>query len=466
MQNFYRLLASLKRAVTSSLIQLTGVTTAGLVFTLMAVTALLASPTDKIQADGSDAAHMVIQFELGEVIVRPVLFTAPISGLKALELTGLEVITNDFGFGVAVCSIEGVGCPAESCFSCDPLGRSWANTQWDGAQWQGTPGASSTSINNGAIEGWAWGNYGPSPDFLPPTPPPAPPIITASKAIDWLRSQQQANGSYGSAGSTAEAITALGANKLTGRAGYLLTAAPAYADDGPAEAGKLAVALAAAESCWPGRAIQPTGYYSAATGIFSTDTGRQVWAMLGTSALSQTVPTPAIAFLNSLFQPDSGSGGSGWEWEPGFGLDTNTTALAIQALVAAGEDPASSTEVAAALTYLHAAQNTDGGFPYDPYSSFGTDSDTNSTAYVVQALIAAGEDPTAPAWTINNTNPISHLLDMQLPDGSFEWQPGALFGRQASTQQAIPALLGRAQPVHMIALAPCTEAYLPVIQKD
>ena len=142
MQNFYRLLASLKRAVTSSLIQLTGVTTVGLVFTLMAVTALLAWPTDKIQADGSDAAHMVIQFEPGDVIVRPVLFTAPISGLKALELTGLEVITNDFGFGVAVCSIEGVGCPAESCFSCDPLGRSWANTQWDGAQWQGTPGAS------------------------------------------------------------------------------------------------------------------------------------------------------------------------------------------------------------------------------------------------------------------------------------------------------------------------------------
>ena len=46
------------------------------------------------------------------------------------------------------------------------------------------------------------------------------------------------------------------------------------------------------------------------------------------------------------------------------------------------------------LAYLDALQNTDGGLPYaaggDPTS------DANSTAYVVQALVTAGEDSRAP----------------------------------------------------------------------
>ncbi len=148
----------------------------------------------------------------------------------------------------------------------------------------------------------------------------------------------------------------------------------------------------------------------------------------------------------------------------GLTSDTNTTALAIQALIAAGE-PISSTVVVNALNFLKTSQNEDGGFPYDPDSSWGTQSDTNSTAYVVQAIWAAGQDPTVDPWVINQTNPIEFLLNMQLEDGSFEWQDGS-GSNLLATQQAIPALLGNPYPFHISTLLECETDYIPSIKKD
>jgi prenyltransferase beta subunit len=208
---------------------------------------------------------------------------------------------------------------------------------------------------------------------------------------------------------------------------------------------------------------QPLTYYVEATGIYSGGfgaggAGPQSWGMMGTGALSQTIPTGAVDQLKSTINPDGG-----WGWVPG-NSDTNGTALAIQALAAAGES-LSSTAIVSGLNYLAAAQNSDGGFPYDPASSFGTDSDTNSTAYVVQALLAAGEDPITGTWLISTTNPISYLLSMQLPDGSFEWQPGS--GSNAlATRQAIPALLGRPFPLQISDLRTCPVRFLPIIGKN
>jgi squalene cyclase len=177
------------------------------------------------------------------------------------------------------------------------------------------------------------------------------------------------------------------------------------------------------------------------------------------------VPGLALDHLKGLQQPDGG-----WEWDTGWGSDTNSTALAIQSLAAAGE-PAASPVIIDGLDYLEGAQNDDGGFPYSPVSPWGTDSDTNSTAFVVQALLAAGDSPTDSRWLtytngITPTNPISFLLSMQLADGSFEWQPGAGGDRQASTRQAITALLGRPFPLEVAELDNCRACYLPIIRKS
>jgi hypothetical protein len=434
---------------------------------------LLASPADETRAQDPDEAHVIVQFDDEELTGRQIEFTAPISGLKALELTGLEVVTKDFGFGIAVCSIEGVGCPADDCF-CDPV-NFWNNFYWDGSAWQGyMVGADASVINDGAVEGWRWGAFGISM-------PPAPPIIAAVDGLEWLRPLQSADdGGYGSDGPTAETLSAVGANGYRATEWrkadspslltYFLVNGAAFADSGVASSGKMAVALAAGDGCWPRGSVDPMSYYHPDTGAFSstnpfdTGTGAHMWGMLGTAALSQSVPPLAAEYLKDLQQSDGA-----WEWDIGFDTDTNSTALAIQALIAAGESPGSA-NIVDALDYFDGAQNDDGGFPYSPTSPWGTDSDTNSTAYVVQALLAAGESPTDARWAkvtdgITPTNPISYLLGMQLADGSFEYQEGAPGDQQSSTRQAIPALLGRPLPLSVMELDQCPTIYFPLILK-
>jgi prenyltransferase beta subunit len=175
--------------------------------------------------------------------------------------------------------------------------------------------------------------------------------------------------------------------------------------------------------------------------------------------LSETIPSGAVDQLKSTINVDGG-----WGWVAGSS-DTNGTALALQALVAAGES-LSATEVISGLAYLDAAQNSDGGFPYDPASLTTTESDANSTAYVVQALMATSQDPFTGTWLISDTHPISYLLSLQLANGSFEWQAGS-GTNQLATQQAIPALLGRPYPLRINPnLETCPARFLPVITKN
>ena len=432
----------------------------GIILMLGAVVML---PVLETRADGPDKAYIVIQFDENTAIVRPISFTAPISGYAALQMTSLSLSTSDSGFGPAVCAIEGVGDAAANCFGTGY----WAYSFWNGSAWEDYPvGANSSTIAAGAIELWAW-----SPAYTPPpTPASGPQFVAVTKAINWLAGQKQTNGSYGSPSSTAEVVTAFGANRQAtkfGGVGYLLATGANASDNDPALSAKLAIGLSAVESCWPNGGLTPTDYYSATTGAYGFKSlgsaGRQAWAILGAKAISNSVPTPAIDLLKSKFVDHAGSGGGGWEWEDisAFPPDTNTTALAVQALVATGESVTSSTEISKALLYFKAAQNADGGFSYDPDVSAPT-SDVNSTAYIVQALIAAGEDPLSSPWTISGTNPVSYLLSKQLPDGRFQGSNSD----QLSTQQAIPALLGYPLPIKETALPACKQIFLPGVAKN
>jgi len=414
-------------------------------------------------ADPGSAEHgyIIVQFDDHDLAARAITFTTPISGLRALELSGLNVVTANFDWGSAVCSIEGVGCPAEKCF-CD-ANRFWGYNYWDGNAWQGyLVGADTSSLNDGAVEGWRWGAWN-------STMWPARPVTAALQALDWLRPQQSlTDGGYGSESGSAETAMAVGANHYSAAAwrrqgdspslaNYWLRWASSYSRGGAAEAGKLAVGAASTDICWPYNTLQPSAYYSATNGIYGIGAGRQAWAILGTLALSETVPAQATQYLKDLVQPNGG-----WAWQPGFGTDTNTTALALQALIATGESP-TSTLTTQGLAYLKSAQNAeDGGFTYDPNVS--TASDANSTTYVLQALLATGQDPTAVAWSVGQNTAISYLLGLQLPDGSFEWQKDqGLGGSQLATRQAIVALLGRTFPLRVAQSTACRTGYLPLV---
>jgi len=409
----------------------------------------------------SDQAHVAIQYNPHNQVVREIDFTAPISGLAALQLTGLEVITADYGFGVSVCSIAGVGCPADDCWCQYP--KFWNYEYWSEGKWQSySVGAGSSVVNGGAVEGWRWAEWGVG------SLPPAPAMVAASNALKWLSTQQsETDGGVGEGafkGSTsADSLIAIGSNQLEAGAwrrqptspslmAYFLENARSYANTS-GRAGKLATGLTSADGCWPMNVSQPLDFYDSSTGAFSTDANSQAWAMIGTMSLSQTVPLTATHYLTGMQQPDGG-----WGY-PGLGSSTSTTAWAIQALIASGQ-PVDSSYVVSGLNFIKSTQNVDGGF-YDT-AIFGTASDTNSTANAAQAILAAGQDPLAGTWRIDSTNPISYLLSMQLSNGAFEWQTG--FGADLmATAQAIPALLGRPFPLEIEALTNCPTLYLPAV---
>ena len=62
--------------------------------------------------------------------------------------------------------------------------------------------------------------------------------------------------------------------------------------------------------------------------------------------------------------------------------------------------------------------------------------DANSTAIVVQALIAAGQDPTAQEWQ----NVYRSLLAFQTSNGGFSYQLDPLEDNLFATVQMLPAL--------------------------
>jgi uncharacterized repeat protein (TIGR01451 family) len=403
--------------------------------------ATLSSAADAIPTQETPSTvYVVVRFGDNDVIVRAVTFTHPITSYRALELAGLDPVGVNTAYGLMLCGINGVGKALPDGTGCDNDSYFWSTSYWSDGTWKGyLVGVGQAVISKtGHVDAFSWSSSWPAPN-----PPPVHPITSALHGLDWLRDQQQDDGGFGTPGSTADVLTAIGANRMDAtkwRNGpsvlaNLISRGKSLANTA-AGAGKLAIALAANAGCWPIGTMQPMDYYSPTAGTISVNPGDHAQAMIGVAALNQTVPVSAIQHLRSVQLPDGG-----WEWGTGWGADTNSTALALQALVAAGE-PVTSTAIISALNYLANAQNGDGGFPYDPNSPWGTDSDTNSTAYVVQALWAVGEDPLTGTWTVTSSNPISFLLSMQLPNGSFEWLKG-LGANQLATQQAIPALLHR-----------------------
>ena len=284
----------------------------------------------------------------------------------------------------------------------------------------------------------------------------------AEKALSWLLEEgDPQTGGYESDSNSAEALLTIGANNIRAAdwrknpdsaslLDYWIENGAAFSLNGAAEAGKLAAGMSASEGCWPEFAKSPLEFYDPSTGMFDPEPGFQAWAILGTLALDQDVPEGAVEYLKSQVQPDGG-----WEWNTGFGSDTNTNAFVIQTLVAAGE-PLDSPIIENGLKYLEAAQNDDGGFTYAPGSSFGTDSDSNSSAYAIQAILAVGQDPQIDTWSKNGKEPVEYLLALQLPDGSLEWQPGT-GANFLATAQAIPAILGKSFPFVTKALPSCLD---------
>ena len=130
------------------------------------------------------------------------------------------------------------------------------------------------------------------------------------------------------------------------------------------------------------------------------------------------------------------------------GPDTNSTALAVEGLAAQG---AAAPALSHAVAFFDSAQDPDGGWSYFPNTMATPGStDPDSTALVIQALIALGVSPASPALTKGSDDPVSALLSFQLTGGSdagaFFFPPAPAPASLISTYQAVPALAGLALP--------------------
>jgi len=174
--------------------------------------------------------------------------------------------------------------------------------------------------------------------------------------------------------------------------------------------------------------------YDDSTGSYGGNIFEQALVILALAGADEPVPAEAIDYLLDK-QSDDGA----WALFGGSDeiVDTNTTAVVVQALVATGHRA----EVGQAFAYLRRVQNDDGGFPYQNPSEYGTDTDANSTAVVLQALMAAGES--LDDWTPAGSSPLDALLALYDPEGGgFLWQAAVPGPNVLATAQAIPALAG------------------------
>jgi hypothetical protein len=174
--------------------------------------------------------------------------------------------------------------------------------------------------------------------------------------------------------------------------------------------------------------------YNAGTGQYGPDVIGHAYSLLGLTAAGESVPDKAIAFLDSMQTPENGWSFSG-EKGPGA-ADTNTTSVVVQTYVALGvNDQSHQHMLRAAWLYLMSQQNPDGGFPYQQGGEFGSESDVNSTSYVIQALLSVG-------GTEDAVKPMQYLLSLQKPNGAFQWKQSEPDDNAGATYQAVPALLG------------------------
>lgn len=290
-------------------------------------------------------------------------------------------------------------------------------------------------------------------DATPAASPVASPVAApgTGAAVEWLISQQQEDGSWlgfsgdPDVGTTIDAVIALvAAEEADLDTGDSIEKAVAwidgsdttaeYATGGPGAAAKLVLLLVAVED--EDMAIGGTTPLEivlegqdANTGLFGSGLYDHSYALMAMAATDSEIPADAITVLES-FQADNG--GFAWDGSTDESMvDSNTTAMIVQALVAAGEGE--SDTVARAVDYLKLTVNEQcAGY------SIGTEADANSTALVAQALISVGEDA---------THLTTALSTFQNANGAYHWMHSDVTDNSFTTVQVIPAVVGVALPV-------------------
>ncbi|MFA5885524.1 MAG: prenyltransferase/squalene oxidase repeat-containing protein [Acidimicrobiia bacterium] len=320
----------------------------------------------------------------------------------------------------------------------------------------------------------------------------------ASSAVDWIVTQQQPDGGFEVAGfpgfetpdavlaiaeaaqtgatwSTAEALAAVEALEYGGSGGPTpvdalddwVLSAHSGAGVNAGEASKLVLLVTSPLGLDPqhfgasdtdlAAIVYPSGCASPpdTSGLFFLETTFVAFA--GDLLCGAADPT-VLATVRAAQRADGGWNYLGDPDDVPFPTDSDvdTTALAVQALVAGGaawNDPA----ITAALRFLATQQSATGAF-----LAFGED-DPNATSVAMLAVTAAGFDPGSPCWrdTVEParagspySDPSAWLRGEQEPDGHVA-SPNDGFGTNTfATSQSVQGLLRTGLPVERASGAP------------
>jgi len=286
-------------------------------------------------------------------------------------------------------------------------------------------------------------------------------------AVNYLKSIQKADGSVGSysdSGWVTIALSAAGIEPDEWGEPSILDYIKNNPDELigsfnlPADLARNILAIVAAGydpySFGDGNEVVPDGNYIEA--LLETYDGAQFgvadsinedcWAVMALSGAGYG-PGDEIITSTAEFIKSNRGADKGWSWaapvnEYYYESDPDNTAAAIMALARAGE-ASDSVYISQALDYLAVVQVNSGGF-----SAYGVEN-TGSTAWVISALNALGENPLE--WKSGENNPVSFLLDMQTGNGSFAFAAplpeGYLPMPEKMTADSIIALTGASYPV-------------------
>jgi energy-coupling factor transport system substrate-specific component len=251
---------------------------------------------------------------------------------------------------------------------------------------------------------------------------PAVAALALASPAQFLQAHQQADGGFAEErGAASPALTAWAALGLVaagqapqGALDYLR----AHESDvlPPATRSLVALAAAALGDAAPAAKLPTT----------AGQTNTIAWTILARRQAGLAAPKPLV---NALLARQATSGG--WGWAKGIAPDSNDTAAVIQALRAAG---VSGAPVRRGLAYLRTTRNDDGGFGLGG----GRDSDAQSTAWAVQAFVAA--DARVPKGTF------AYLQRLRRSDGSYRYSARFAVTPVWVTAQVLPALLKKPFP--------------------
>jgi hypothetical protein len=167
--------------------------------------------------------------------------------------------------------------------------------------------------------------------------------------------------------------------------------------------------------------------YERPSGAIGPTLNSTAWGVLALRQAGEPVPAPTAGYLLA-HQSRSGA----WSWIAAGQPDVDDTASVVEALraVHVGGKP-----IRHALAYMRARQLRDGGFESKP----GYGSNVQSTAWAIQAFLAAGSDPGKRAF--------AYLRRMRRADGSLRYSARYVTTPLWVTAQALPALARKPFPL-------------------